>query len=319
MLDKTLFAEGSLCVVGNINRDVKTAPLAAGEHLFRDGETSVDFINETIGGGGANSAFAAACLGGRVGLVSKVGQDGLGERLERTARAHRVTPFFAKDSSTPTGTSIGLAFESGHRHFISCLPASRALRFTDIDLRALDDCGHLLRADIWFSESMLYEGNQRLFAAARERGVATSIDLNWDPHWGRASVSEIARRKGATRSVLPLVDMAHGNACELMEFADAPDLDSALKSLHDWGAGSVVVHLGDKGAGFYRNGSLIVEPPIPAKKQINMTGTGDVLSVCMMLLHQRKEIDIRQRLRLANSVVTQFIEGEIELIPPLSA
>jgi sugar/nucleoside kinase (ribokinase family) len=50
----------SLCVVGNINRDVKTAPFHAGEHLFSDGETSVSFVAETIGGGGANSAFAAA-------------------------------------------------------------------------------------------------------------------------------------------------------------------------------------------------------------------------------------------------------------------
>ncbi|HYV28337.1 MAG TPA: hypothetical protein VFA77_12440, partial [Candidatus Eisenbacteria bacterium] len=56
------FSSSSLCIVGNINRDIKTSPLRAGEHLFNDGETSVASIAETIGGGGANSACAAAAL-----------------------------------------------------------------------------------------------------------------------------------------------------------------------------------------------------------------------------------------------------------------
>ena len=57
MLDETLFRRTRLCVVGSICRDVKTAPLAAGEHLLRDGETPTDFIIESVGGGGANSAL----------------------------------------------------------------------------------------------------------------------------------------------------------------------------------------------------------------------------------------------------------------------
>ena len=52
------FSRASLCVVGNVNRDVKSSPLAPRENLFSDGETSVDSITETIGGGGANSACA---------------------------------------------------------------------------------------------------------------------------------------------------------------------------------------------------------------------------------------------------------------------
>ena len=53
MLDEGAFSGSSLCVVGNINRDVKTALLAPGGHLFSDGETPVDSVIETIGGGGA--------------------------------------------------------------------------------------------------------------------------------------------------------------------------------------------------------------------------------------------------------------------------
>ena len=38
---------------------------------------------------------------------------------------------------------------------------------------------------------MLFGGNQRLFAEARARGMAISIDVNWDPRWGVAPAEEI--------------------------------------------------------------------------------------------------------------------------------
>ena len=60
MLPPSLFKAARLCVAGNINRDIKTAPFPGKKSLFADGETSVKAIHETIGGGGANSAFAVA-------------------------------------------------------------------------------------------------------------------------------------------------------------------------------------------------------------------------------------------------------------------
>jgi hypothetical protein len=49
----------------------------------------------------------------------------------------------------------------------------------------------------------------------------------------------------------------------------------------------------DKGAGYYEQDTLIVEPPAPVASHVNTTGTGDVLSVCMMLLHRRDDLPIR--------------------------
>lgn len=318
MQAESLFPGSSLCVVGNINRDVKTAPLRAGTALFADGETSVASIVETIGGGGANSAFAAASLGARASFAGKVGADALGDRLQRTLNHHGIAAHLTRDARHPSGTSIALAFDSGHRHFISCLLANAALTFADVDLQMLHGHAHLLRADVWFSEAMLFEGNRLLFEAAQQDGLQVSLDLNWDPQWGRASADKIKARKQAVRDVLPLVNLAHGNVRELMEFADAPDLDIALQRLTAWGAEAVVVHLGAKGAGYYANGELIIEPPAPVQKHLHTTGTGDVLSVCMLLLHHRTDIAIRERLRLANTIVAEFMDGRRMLIPPLS-
>ena len=317
MQTEALFAGSSLCVVGNINRDVKIAPLRADGALFSDGETPVEFITETIGGGGANSAFAAASLGARVSFAGKVGADALGDRLQKTLECHRIAAHLARDPQRPTGTSIALAFDNGHRHFVSCLPANAAMSIGDVDLKALNGHAHLLRADVWFSESMLFEGNRLLFETARRAGLQISLDLNWDPQWGRASADRIKARKKAVRDLLPLVELAHGNVRELMEFADAPGLDAALERVTDWGAEAVVVHLGANGAGYYANGELLIEPTAPVQQHINSTGTGDVLSVCMMLLHHRDNIVIQDRLRIANTIVAEFMEGRRILIPAL--
>ena len=302
------FRGASLCVVGNLNRDLRIAPITPGANLFEDGETSVEFIRETTGGGGANTACAAAALGARVAFLGKVGADALGLRLEEALRQQGVEPYLKRDAVAATGTSINLVYGTGRRHFVSCLKNNESLAFEDLDLTVLPRYEHLARADVWFSEAMLGGGNERLFRAARDAGIAISVDLNWDPYWGVAPRAEIERRKQAMRAVLCHVDLVHGNARELNEFAGSDELETSLARIVEWGAGAIVVHLGASGAGYYDGSSLMVEAACPAARHVNTTGTGDVLSVCMMLQH-RLAAPVREKLRLANRIVSEYIEG----------
>jgi sugar/nucleoside kinase (ribokinase family) len=315
MLTEEVFTAGRLCVVGNVNRDVKTAPLTEGERLLHDGETPVSAISETIGGGGANSACAAAGLGAKVLFLGKIGDDSLGGRLQQTLTSHGVIARLTRDPSTTTGSSLALTYADGQRHFISCQPNNEALAFEDLDLSALREFNHLFRADIWFSKAMLQGGNAQLFHAAREIGMRISIDINWDPKWGIASPGEVRARKQAITEVMGLVDVAHGNVRELNEFTDSSSLMASLERLAEWGTGAVVVHLGADGAGYYHDGRLLVEPAAKVERHVNATGTGDLLSVCMMLMDERA--DTQAKLRLANQIVAEFIEGKRTLIPQL--
>jgi sugar/nucleoside kinase (ribokinase family) len=317
MLDETVFRGRRLAIVGSICRDVKMGPLRPGPHLLEDGETPTAFVSETIGGGGANSALAAAALAAEVRFFGKVGADALGTRLEQSLVRCGVTTFIRHDRQIATGNSVVLSYESGCRHFVSCQPNNYSLALSDIDLAMLAGAEHLLRADVWFSEPMLAGDNQRLFHAARAQGLATSLDINWDPHWGSADTATIARRKASVRGILPLVDLVHGNIRELQHFADCNDLGATLKQITAWGAGAIVIHMGAEGAGYYCRGELTVAPSIPVRHYQNTAGTGDLLSVCMMLLHGRDEIPLADRLRLANTIVSEFIEGQRGVIPEL--
>jgi len=317
MLDESVFRGAKLCVVGNINRDIKTTPLRCGDYLFADGETAIDGVSETIGGGGANSAAIAAGLGAECSFIGQIGDDETGRRLEQALTRAGVRCHLGKDPNLVTGTTVNLVYDTGQRHFLSCHLNNAALTFESLDLRLLASADHLLRADLWFSEAMLFGGNEKLFRAAREAEVQVSIDLNWDPKWGHASAGEIERRKEAVRRLLPLVNLAHGNIRELGEFAGEERLEASLARLLEWGAGAVVVHMGAQGAGYFSGCELVVDPPAPVERQLMATGTGDVLSVCMVLLHRRADISIPQKLHLANRVVAGFIEGRRALLPSL--
>ena len=318
VIDESAFRGSRLCIVGNINRDVKTEPFAAGDHLFMDGETSISGVRETIGGGGANSAATAAALGADCHFVGQVGDDVLGRRLQQTLERVGVTCHLHRTPNVATGTTVNLVYESGQRHFLSCHPNNENLRYENLDLSALSMAQHLYRADLWFSEPMLFGGNRRLLEQARSLGVPTSLDLNWDPAWGRASAAVIEQRKSAVRDLLPLVDLAHGNVRELCEFAGTNDRAAAIARILETGAGAVVLHMGADGAGYFSRQESIVEPACPVQQRVVSTGTGDVLSVCMMLLHGSTELPLSERLRMANRIVASFIEGRRSLIPALS-
>jgi len=75
--------------------------------------------------------------------------------------------------------------------------------------------------------------------------------------------------------------------------------------------------MGAQGAGYFREGRFIVSPAAPVERHRNTAGTGDLLSVCMMLLHGRDDVTSLDRLRLANTIVAQYIEGRRDFLAPL--
>jgi sugar/nucleoside kinase (ribokinase family) len=113
------------------------------------------------------------------------------------------------------------------------------------------------------------------------------------------------------------VDLVHGNVRELNQFADSEDLNTTLRQITAWGAGAIIVHMGADGAGYYHKNGWTVSPAIPVRQHKNTAGTGDLLSVCLMLLHGREKVPLRERLYLANTIVSEFIEGKRGVIPVL--
>jgi len=311
-------SDAPIAIVGNVNLDIRTAPMPTSPELFRDGETSVGAIYEAIGGGGANTALAAARLGGKVHFFGCVGADPLALRLRRHLERFGVTTHLA-EKPAPTGRSIALTWHTHQRHFISCLPSSALLSEQDIDLDALvrRGCRHLYRADIWFAPRMLIGGNERLLKRARDASMETSLDLNWNPQWNAGDPAETARRIESVSALLKHVSVVHGNERELCRFAGSENPDSAVASILGAGAGAVVVHRGGRGsAAFTQSGESVEVPACAVTAPRNQTGTGDVFTAAFLLM---PHLPLAARLAAANAIAAGHLEGSADLMPPLAA
>lgn len=310
-------SESPVAIVGNINLDIKTSTIHASPALFADGETSVQEIYESIGGGGGNMALAASQLGGQVHFCSCVGMDSLGDRLEK-ALAHFGIISHLRRKRTSTGRSINLNWDNHHRHFISSLPNNRVMTAEDIDVPALAraGCSHLFRADIWFAEAMLNQGNAIILRQSQEMNMKTSIDINWDPEWSiPGNTKRIKQRKSQVIALLPYVSWVHGNEHELALFTGIDNIKDACRFLTDHGSGGVIIHRGNKGAAaFTENEGWIEVPATPVEKIVCETGTGDVFSAAFMLL---SELSLRERLQECCRIAARHLQGCPSLIPRL--
>ena len=306
----------TIAVVGNINLDIKTSRVSAKLGITADGETSIERIYETTGGGGANTATAAALMGARVHFVGCVGNDELGSRLGTHLRSIGVMTHLVV-VPVSTGRSIALSWDNGHRHFISSLPHTALLNAASVDVPALAraGCRHLYRADIWFSEPMLFGGNEGLFAICRKAGIETSIDINWDPRWnGGLGSREVRKRIDAVRAIMPLTSYVHGNERELLRFCGSRTVDRAVYSLVERGAGAVIVHRGARGCAAFANGTWIECPPARVRRIVSDTGSGDVFTAAFLL---HGSLPLKSRLRQASRAAAAHLQAAPNYIPAL--
>jgi sugar/nucleoside kinase (ribokinase family) len=308
---------GDIAVIGNVNLDIKTSLLAPSPQLFDDGETSVEEIYESLGGGAANVAVAAARLGGRVHFCGCVGDDPLGARIEAALAAFGVTTHLCR-KPVPTGRSINLNWAHHHRHFISSLPNNRALTAADVSIAELAQagCRSLYRGDIWFSDPMLREGNLALLQQAREAGMTTAIDINWDPEWSvPGNQQQVAVRISLATRMLPYVSTVQSNESELALFTGLARPRDACAWLRDHGCGEVIVHRGARGAAaFTAAGDWIEVPATPVTEVVCETGTGDVFTAAYMLLDA---VPLPERLQACCRIAAEHLQGSRVLLPRL--
>jgi len=306
-----------VAIVGNLNLDVRTSPIPSSVLLTSDGETSVAEIDESVGGGAANTAAAVALMGGEAHLCCAVGADELGARLCRFLEGLGVRVHPAVKQAA-TGRSIALTWESHQRHFVSSLPNTRLLVETDIDLQALHraGCRHLYRADVWFGDLMMAEGNASLFRRARRAGMETSLDINWDPLWTASGEPQLVRRRIAQlTAALPSVSFVHGNERELALFTGAPSIQHAARLLRDGGAGAVIVHRGEKGCAAATDAGWIEVPAVPVTRIVGETGTGDVFTAAFLLT---PHLAMEARLRECAAAAARHLQGSPRYTPALT-
>ncbi len=250
-----------LIVVGEMNADL----ILRGDvtPTYGQVEKLLDDATLTIGSSGCIFACGAARLGLRVAYVGKVGDDHFGRFMLAALNERGVdVGGVVIDPTRKTGLTVVLA-RGQDRALLTHLGAINALRYDEIDLSLLARARHL-HIGSYFLLDALKPAAARLFAKAREMGLTTSLDTNYDP-------SE--RWQDGIDNLLSETDIFLPNETELCGITGIDDVEKALHHIVGQ-VPTVAVKLGARGA-MARRGEQRATADVLPVTVVDATGAGD--------------------------------------------
>ena len=217
----------------------------------------------TLGSSSAICAVGLSKLGNDVAFAGLVGQDPWGKFcVEELETAGVDTSRVIQNPAVKTGITVSVTAKSD-RALVTYAGAIAAFRGSDIDLDSLDQFQHL-HISSYFLQSGLRRDCREIFAAARRKGVTTSLDPGYDPaeEWGKDLLETLRE-----------VDVFLPNETELKGITGCDDLAEGLVALRDVRA-TVVAKLGTEGSMVLENGRPIRVPAFRVRT-VDTTGAGD--------------------------------------------
>lgn len=253
--------ELDVLVIGELNCDL----ILRGDvtPAFGQVEKLIDDAELTIGSSSAIFACGAARLGLRVGFVGKVGDDSFGRFMVESLAARGIdTRGIVVDSSIKTGLTVILS-RGNDRAILTYLGSIATLRPDEIDPAHLRRARHLHLGSFFLLDA-LRPAVADLYAAAKDAGLSTSLDTNYDPRetWD-----------GGLSGVLAHTDVFLPNAAELLAITRTTEIEAGLAALRER-VGTLAVKLGADGSRAMR-GPLEAHAGIVPVELVDTTGAGD--------------------------------------------
>ncbi len=249
-------------VVGELNLDLILYGLPP--HLELERELMADGLALTLGSSSAIFAHNLAVMGSKVGFISRIGADPLGEIALARLAAGGVDVSAVRTVAGPTSTGLTVILpRTGGRNILTYLGTMNEMCFEDLNLDYLAGSRHF-HLSSFFLHRALRPRIPELFRLMKQRGLSTSLDTNDDPE---------DRWDDDLLETLKFVDVFLPNDREAKKITRADNLEAAVAILKQH-VPVLAVKLGPEGAmacgprGSFRCAA-------PAVKAIDPVGAGD--------------------------------------------
>lgn len=251
----------TVAIIGELNVDlileqVNDAPALEKERI-------AEGMTFTMGSSSAILAANAGALGLSVGFIGRIGNDTFGNYMRDNLAERGVdTNCILETPDVATGLTAIFTFQD-ERGMLTYPGAMNELTIDDMPWDYLERVQHL-HLSSYYMQPGLRPDCPELFRRAKELGLSTSFDTNWDPDekWG----SEVL-------DVLEHVDVFLPNDEEARLISGEPDLDRALAFLADR-ANTVVATCGAEGVRARRGDDTFSLPALPVTP-VDAVGAGD--------------------------------------------
>lgn len=249
-------------VVGELNVDLILNQIASFPTIGK--ETIAKEMTLTLGSSSAIFASNLSSLGVRVGFIGMLGKDMFGDLvMEKLEDAGVDTSMVMQSQSVQTGATVVLNFGED-RAMVTHMGAMEHLYLEDVQVDWLRQTRHLHLSSI-FLQPGIQKDLLKLFKMAKEEGLTTSLDAQWDPaeKWD-LNLQEL----------LPYLDLFLPNEKELMKLTGTANLDDAISALKE-SETITVIKMGNKGSLSIHKNKQLHLPPFLNKNVVDAIGAGD--------------------------------------------
>jgi sugar/nucleoside kinase (ribokinase family) len=249
-------------VVGELNVDLIMNNLHAFPAIGK--EVLSGNMNLTLGSSSAIFANNLSCLGANVAFAGKLGEDFFGDMvLQCLGNSGVNTELITRSKKCRTGATVVLNVDND-RAMVTYPGAMEEMSFRDIPPESLSRARHL-HLSSYFLQPALREDVGDLFREAKQRGLTTSFDPQYDPQekW------DLDLEK-----ILPYVDVFFPNEYELQQLTGKPDLQQAMDRLAFF-TGITAIKRGTEGSVLLYRGNKIAQPAFFNDRFVDAIGAGD--------------------------------------------
>jgi len=249
-------------VIGELNVDIILNEIESFPVIGK--EIIANTMSVTLGSSSAIFASNLSSLGANVAFIGKIGEDNFAQVVIDALESKQVdTNHIIKSSSLSTGATIVLNFGQD-RAMVTYPGAMNDLRFEDIDFTFLSEARHL-HFSSFFIQPGIRNNITAVFRRAKESGLTTSFDPQWDPEekWDLP-----------LEELLPYVDVFLPNNQEFKFLTQSKTIEKGIQKLQKF-AHYIVIKNGSDGVMAWDGTDLIFQPAFKNDQVVDCIGAGD--------------------------------------------
>ena len=255
-----------ITVIGAAVLDVLAHPVSASDLAVRS--FPAEGISIAVGGDAANQATALSCLGKKVSLITKLGDDMAGRLLLSHFREHDVfTGDSVIENGLDTAVNLVLIHPDAERSFVTNKNGSlRKLGPSDISETALKKSPVFSFASIFVSPLFDIPAMTSLFRSIREKGGLLCADMTRRKN--DESLEDLS-------PVLPYINWLFPNLQEARAVSGKDTPEEIAEAFLRYGVSGIVIKLGSEGCYLRTASEAALIPAYPDTHCIDTTGAGD--------------------------------------------